>query len=107
MDMHVTSIWYKLNDCMQFLGPARFVLHSNLQFAMNSPCLHCSYLCKDSAGKSVVAKFVAGPYPQALHEELASKFLAPQLLSTSELPGGFTYVEMEYMDPSEGWVQVS
>lgn len=38
---------------------------------------------------------------------MASRGLAPALLGQpSRWPGGFALVEMEYLDPEEGWMQV-
>jgi hypothetical protein len=42
-----------------------------------------------------------------LHQEMSSKGLAPALLGEpSRWPGGFTLLEMEYLDPEDGWMQV-
>ena len=67
------------------------------------------YLCISDQTTQVV-KFVPArsyPYPEDLHVQLAQKRIAPKLLSPVKLlPGGFWFVEMEYLDPSEGWTSL-
>ena len=50
-------------------------------------------------------KLLLGSYPATLHTELADKGLMPRLLVDPPVtyPGGYTMVEMEYLDPSDGW----
>ena len=63
------------------------------------------YLCTCADGGSrVVVKLLLGPYPSALHTELAGKGLMPKLLQEPVFyPGGYTKVEMEYLDQADGW----
>jgi len=62
------------------------------------------YLCKDE-GQALVAKLVErDKYAVDLHKELDAKGLAPKLLhDIHTYPGGFMLVEMEYLDPDDGW----
>ncbi len=66
------------------------------------------YLCKDDNGALSVVKLVLGRYPTDLHRELEAKALAPKLLSSPQpFPGGYTMIQMAYLDPNEGWELLS
>ena len=54
-----------------------------------------------------VVKIVQGTYPTILHQELAAKGLMPELLAEPiAYPGGYILVEMEYLDPADGWASL-
>lgn len=63
------------------------------------------YLCTDKgqADQKQVVKILARDYPEDLHKQLQVLQAAPPLLSCAQLPGGFTVVRYEYLDPSVGW----
>lgn len=68
------------------------------------------YLCEDAEGGKLVAKVLPmrpEQYPSELHKELWRKGLAPEMLALEGYNGGFSLVEMEYLDPGKGWVAVS
>lgn len=67
------------------------------------------YLCEDEQGHKRVAKLMpvcASQYPTALHDQLWQLGLTPQLLNLTEHPGGFTLLEVEYLNPRDGWLAV-
>ena len=54
-----------------------------------------------------VVKILLGSYPTTLHRELASKGFMPELLAEPiAYPGGYMLVEMEYLDPADGWASL-
>ncbi|KAL3156578.1 hypothetical protein ABBQ38_000868 [Trebouxia sp. C0009 RCD-2024] len=60
--------------------------------------------CSETAGKSWVAKVVATTYPWQLHQQLSKLGLAPKLTGPLEkYPGGVAVIQMEYLDPADGW----
>lgn len=62
------------------------------------------YRYSSSDGRPRVIKLLLGSYPATLHTELAEKGLMPKLLvDPVTYPGGYTMVEMEYLDLSDGW----
>ncbi len=55
-----------------------------------------------------VLKLLLGEYPTELHEALAGAELMPKLLaSPKQYPGEYTLVEMEYLDPADGWASLA
>ncbi len=58
------------------------------------------YLCTHADGSRTVVKFTT-TYCLRLHELLADADLAPKLLDSDHLPGGWFKVEMGYLDPDE------
>ena len=54
-----------------------------------------------------VVKILLGSYPTTLHRELAAKGFMPELLAEPiAYPGGYMMVEMEYLDPADGWASL-
>ena len=65
------------------------------------------YRYRSTAGGLRVVKIILGTYPTALHHEIAGKGLMPKLLEEPmHYPGGYTMVEMEYLDPADGWASL-
>jgi len=67
------------------------------------------YIIDRGESGKVVGKIASDhqEYPVELHKEAAAKGLAPELVHTEALPGGFSYVEMEYLDERDGWCKLS
>lgn len=62
------------------------------------------YHITSETGKSWVAKVVATTYPWQLHQQLSKLGLAPKLTGPLEkYPGGVAVIQMEYLDPADGW----
>ena len=66
------------------------------------------YRYRSTAGGLRVVKIILGTYPTALHHEIAGKGLMPKLLEEPmHYPGGYTMVEMEYLDAADGWATLA
>jgi len=67
------------------------------------------YIIDRGASGKVVGKIASDhqKYPVELHKEAAAKGLAPNLEHTEVLPGGLSYVEMEFLDARDGWRKLS
>ncbi|KAL3132331.1 hypothetical protein ABBQ32_008909 [Trebouxia sp. C0010 RCD-2024] len=64
-----------------------------------------TYHITPETGKSWVAKVVAMTHAWQLHQQLSKLDLAPQLTGPLEqYPGGVAVIQMEYLDPADGWV---
>ncbi len=69
-----------------------------------------TWLCKKQVGgtlKAIFAKVTTAPYPSKLHEEAGKAGLVPQLSEYGgRFPGNQYLIEMEYLDPRQGWVSL-
>ena len=58
--------------------------------------------------RNVFAKVTTAAYPRSLHEEAGKAGVVPQLLDyQGPFPGDQYLVEMEYLDPQQGWVSLA
>ena len=58
--------------------------------------------------KTIFAKVTTAPYPSELHDEASKAGLVPQLSEyEGRFPGSQYLVEMEYLDPQQGWVSLA
>ena len=70
-----------------------------------------TWLCKKQFGSSmrtILAKVTTAAYPSSLHEEAGKAGVVPQLMDCQgSFPGDQYLVEMEYLDPQQGWVSLA
>lgn len=45
-------------------------------------------------------------YPEHVHRTLHSQGLAPEQFRVLELPGGFAMIEIEFLSPEDGWLNL-
>ena len=62
---------------------------------------------KKQDGSFSFVKITNAPYPANLHQEAGDAGLVPRLhQDKGRFPGGQYLVEMEYLDPEDGWISL-